>query len=97
MKMVSPECLYLDTILTFRGLSTVFPLRIALGVTEFGISGSLVLIRLRKGMNLMYRDKKNGRLLHRSWKVWLAVTVMLAAIIMYVLTLDDSVVPLLLK
>ncbi len=30
---------------------------------------------------------------HKDWRVWLAVGVMLVAIIMYVLTLDDSVVP----
>jgi hypothetical protein len=41
----------------------------------------------------MHKDKKNGRLLQRSWKVWLAVTIMLAAMLMYVLSLDDSVIP----
>jgi hypothetical protein len=30
---------------------------------------------------------------HKDWRVWLAVVVMLLAIIMYVLTLDDSIVP----
>jgi len=41
----------------------------------------------------MHKDKKNSSALHRSWKVWFAVLVMLAAVLMYVLTLDDSVVP----
>jgi hypothetical protein len=31
--------------------------------------------------------------LHRDWRAWLAVLLMLAAIAMYVLTLDDSVIP----
>jgi hypothetical protein len=30
---------------------------------------------------------------HKDWRVWLAVGMMLAAIITYVLTLDDSIVP----
>jgi hypothetical protein len=46
-----------------------------------------------KGNLPMHKDKKNSRALHRSWKVWFAVVVMLAAVLMYVLTLDDSVVP----
>jgi hypothetical protein len=41
--------------------------------------------------------EKNSRLPHRSWIVWLAVTVMLAAMLLYVLTLDDSVFPVFLK
>lgn len=35
-------------------------------------------------------DKK----FHKDWRVWLAVGMMLTAMITYVLTLDDSVVPL---
>jgi hypothetical protein len=31
--------------------------------------------------------------LHRDWRAWLAVILMLAAIAMYVLTLDDSIIP----
>jgi hypothetical protein len=50
-----------------------------------------------KGMALMHKDKKNSRALHRNWKVWCAVVLMLAAMLMYVVTLDDSVVPALLK
>ena len=34
------------------------------------------------------------RKLHKDWRVWLVVGIMLAAIIIYVLTLDDSVVPI---
>jgi hypothetical protein len=30
---------------------------------------------------------------HKDWRVWLAVGIMLAAAIMYVLTLDDSILP----
>ncbi len=36
----------------------------------------------------------SSRKLHKDWRVWLVVGVMLAAIIIYVLTLDDSVVPI---
>ena len=31
-----------------------------------------------------------GKKLHKDWRVWLAVILMLAAIIIYVLSLDDS-------
>ena len=31
--------------------------------------------------------------LHRDWRVWLALLLMLAAILMYVLSLDDSIIP----
>ncbi len=34
-----------------------------------------------------------GRKLHKDWRVWLALLLMLGAILMYVLTLDDSVIP----
>jgi hypothetical protein len=30
---------------------------------------------------------------HKDWRTWVAVVLMLAAIITYVLTLDDSIVP----
>jgi hypothetical protein len=30
---------------------------------------------------------------HKDWRVWLVVGMMLLAMIMYVLTLDDSIVP----
>jgi hypothetical protein len=33
------------------------------------------------------------RRLHKDWRAWLALLLMLAAIVMYVLTLDDSMVP----
>jgi hypothetical protein len=35
----------------------------------------------------------SSRKLHKDWRVWLAVGIMLLAIITYVLTLDDSIVP----
>jgi hypothetical protein len=31
--------------------------------------------------------------LHKDWRAWLALFLMLAAILMYVLSLDDSIVP----
>jgi len=31
--------------------------------------------------------------LHKDWRAWLALVLMLAAILMYVLSLDDSIVP----
>jgi hypothetical protein len=44
---------------------------------------------------LAHRDEGESRgiKLHKDWRVWLAVGLMLAAMITYVLTLDDSVVP----
>jgi hypothetical protein len=30
---------------------------------------------------------------HKDWRVWVAVLLMLAAIVAYVLTLDDSILP----
>ena len=33
------------------------------------------------------------RKLHKDWRVWLALLLMVAAILMYVLSLDDSVIP----
>jgi hypothetical protein len=39
-------------------------------------------------------DEKEGRRnLHKDWRVWLGVALMLAAMAVYVLSLDDSVVP----
>ncbi len=35
----------------------------------------------------------SGRKLHKDWRAWLVVGFMLAAILMYVLSLDDSVIP----
>ncbi|MFZ5450518.1 MAG: hypothetical protein ACOZF2_01400 [Thermodesulfobacteriota bacterium] len=41
-----------------------------------------------------HSEKKPPRKgLHKDWRAWLALILMLAAIGMYVLTLDDSVVP----
>ncbi len=33
------------------------------------------------------------RKLHKDWRVWLGVIIMLVAIMTYVLTLDDSIIP----
>ena len=38
-------------------------------------------------------NHSNRRKLHKDWRAWLALLLMLAAIVMYVLTLDDSMVP----
>jgi hypothetical protein len=35
----------------------------------------------------------SGRKVHKDWRVWLALLLMLGAIVMYVLTLDDSIIP----
>jgi hypothetical protein len=35
----------------------------------------------------------SSKKLHKDWRVWLAVGIMLAAMTMYVLSLDDSIVP----
>jgi hypothetical protein len=35
-----------------------------------------------------------GKKLHKDWRVWVAVILMLAAMIIYVLTLDDSLLAL---
>jgi hypothetical protein len=31
--------------------------------------------------------------LHKDWRTWTAVLIMIAAVVMYVLSLDDSIVP----
>jgi hypothetical protein len=38
-------------------------------------------------------EKKGRRKLHKDWRVWLGVAIMLVAMAVYVLSLDDSVVP----
>jgi ABC-type nickel/cobalt efflux system permease component RcnA len=40
-----------------------------------------------------HKEKTGIRNLHKDWRTWVAVGLMLTAIAMYVLTLDDSVVP----
>jgi hypothetical protein len=37
-----------------------------------------------------HRSRKK---LHRDWRAWLAFFLMLAAVVIYVLTLDDSIIP----
>jgi hypothetical protein len=37
---------------------------------------------------------KPRRKLHKDWRMWMAVILMLAAIMIYVLTLDDSLLSL---
>jgi hypothetical protein len=41
----------------------------------------------------MQKEASNKKKLHKDWRTWLGVALMLAAIGMYVLTLDDSMVP----
>jgi hypothetical protein len=43
------------------------------------------------------QSESSDRKFHKDWRVWLAVIIMLAAIIMYVLTLDDSIVPAIMR
>ena len=41
--------------------------------------------------------ESSDRKFHKDWRVWLAVVIMLAAAIIYVLTLDDSIVPAIMR
>lgn len=41
----------------------------------------------------MSKDKKETAVSRRNWKFWIGIILMLAAITMYVLSLDDSVIP----
>jgi hypothetical protein len=50
-------------------------------LTEYSVAGS--------GMTGISRVRK----LHKDWRTWLALILMLAAMAVYVLTLDDSVEP----
>ena len=43
-------------------------------------------------MTNKHNHSSRGKL-HKNWRAWLVFLLMLAAVIMYVLTLDDSVVP----
>ena len=43
--------------------------------------------------NHEHKEKTGIRNLHKDWRTWVVVGLMLAAISMYVLTLDDSVIP----
>ena len=38
------------------------------------------------------KGRSRGRKLHKDWRVW-ALLLMLAAVIMYVFSLDDSIIP----
>ena len=38
-------------------------------------------------------DRSAERSFHKDWRLWLAVGLMLTAMIVYVLTLDESIVP----
>lgn len=40
------------------------------------------------------RSEHPRRKLHKDWRMWVAVALMLAAIMIYVLTLDDSLLSL---
>lgn len=39
------------------------------------------------------RRESGGWKPHKDWRMWVAVLSMLAAIVAYVLTLDDSIIP----
>jgi hypothetical protein len=45
----------------------------------------------------MFNAGFSVRRLHKDWRVWLVVGLMLAAMIIYVLTLDESVLPAVLQ
>jgi ABC-type nickel/cobalt efflux system permease component RcnA len=38
-------------------------------------------------------EEWSAKRLHKDWRVWLTVGVMLIAIVVYVLSLDDSILP----
>ena len=37
--------------------------------------------------------KKSGRKLHKDWRIWLMVILMLVSMVIYVLSLDESIMP----
>ena len=37
-----------------------------------------------------HHNPRNRKRLHKDWRVWVGVVAMLAAIVIYVLSLDDS-------
>lgn len=41
----------------------------------------------------MKNETRNKKRLHKDWRTWLVIALMLAAIGIYVLTLDDSIQP----
>jgi hypothetical protein len=41
-------------------------------------------------------EESGSKKFHKDWRVWLVIGIMLTAMITYVLTLDDSVLPLIL-
>jgi hypothetical protein len=40
-----------------------------------------------------YEGEADAKKFHKDWRVWLVVGMMLAAMLTYVLTLDDSILP----
>jgi len=42
-------------------------------------------------------DEFSGRKIHKDWRVWVIVGMMIAAMAVYVLTLDDSIVPAIMR
>jgi hypothetical protein len=44
-------------------------------------------------MTRQKHQHRTAKKLHKDWRAWVALVLALAAIVMYVLTLDDSVVP----
>jgi hypothetical protein len=42
---------------------------------------------------MLKNETRNKRRLHKDWRTWLVIVLMLAAIGIYVLTLDDSIQP----
>jgi hypothetical protein len=44
-------------------------------------------------MNETAKEKRKDRALHKDWRTWAVVLLMVGAMAIYVLTLDDSMVP----
>jgi hypothetical protein len=43
------------------------------------------------------KGESSGKKLHKDWRLWLVVGLMLAAMFTYVITLDDSIVPAIMR
>lgn len=50
-----------------------------------------------KKQNQSDKFEFSSKKLHKDWRVWLVVGLMVAAMVIYVLTLDDSIVPMTIK
>ena len=63
-------------------------------ISGFGFfSGHLDTCFTNKKMANNSHKHSSNRKLHKDWRVWLALLLMVAAMLMYVLSLDDSIIP----